>query len=209
MLDTHLRPLKDQIFDSITSLVPIALSPLHITVLAFLAGIQSCIYAASAKLLPSLIFWTLNRVLDCLDGAVARKRDQASDFGGFLDLLCDFIIYSAIPISCALSLEDAGKSVWLSVAVLEASFHVNNFVLFYVAAIIEKQKGSGKAGAKKVEELTSIAMRPALIEGTESAVFFTAKLTFPEHLQLLSWCMALLVCVGIVQRTVWLAYALL
>tara|TARA_R110002003_G_scaffold448_5_gene19859 strand:+ start:13841 stop:14470 length:630 start_codon:yes stop_codon:yes gene_type:complete len=208
MLDIHLRPLKDRIFDSLTTLVPTSISPLHITILAFLAGIQSCIFAASANLLPSLVLWVLNRALDCLDGAVARKRGQASDFGGYVDLLCDFIIYSAIPICCALGSGHADESVWLAIAVLEATFHVNNFVLFYVGAVVEKHKHHGNEHEKKVAELTSIAMRPALIEGTESAVLFTAMLIFPGYLSHLSWCMAVFVCVGIVQRTVWLAAAL-
>ncbi|KAI4273163.1 MAG: hypothetical protein LQ337_004835, partial [Flavoplaca oasis] len=38
-----------------------------------------------------LLFWILNRALDCLDGALARHRGTASELGGFLDLLGDFI----------------------------------------------------------------------------------------------------------------------
>jgi len=161
--------------------------------------------------LLSTTFWALNRALDCLDGAVARKRNQSSDLGGFFDLLGDFIVCSAIPISCALAQNDHvdSRGVWLSVAVLEASFHVNNFVLFYIGAILEKRKGSGKANHdSRVKELTSVAMRPALIEGTESAIFFTAMLMFSGYLQQLAWFMAILVCVGIVQRIMWLADAL-
>ncbi|KAI4693996.1 uncharacterized protein J4E84_002575 [Alternaria hordeiaustralica] len=209
MLDIQLRPIKDTLFDSITPLVPSICSPLAITFLAFSSGVISCIYAASNNTLASTTFWALNRALDCLDGAVARKRNQSSDLGGFFDLLGDFIVYSATPISCALALngEPNAKSIWLSVAVLEASFHVNNFVLFYIGAILEKRKGSGKDGSR-VKELTSVAMRPALIEGTESAAFFTAMLIFPRYLQHLSWTMALLVCLGIAQRTNWLVQAL-
>ncbi|KAI4941682.1 hypothetical protein J4E91_010556 [Alternaria rosae] len=209
MLDIQLRPIKDTLFDSVTPFVPSACSPLAITFLAFASGVISCITAASNNTLASTTFWALNRVLDCLDGAVARKRNQSSDLGGFFDLLGDFIIYSAIPISCALARneEPNAKSVWLSVASLEASFHVNNFVLFYIGAILEKRKGSGKDGSR-VKELTSVAMRPALIEGSESAAFFTAMLMFPRYLQHLSWTMAFLVCLGIAQRTKWLVQAL-
>ncbi|KAF2240560.1 hypothetical protein BU26DRAFT_572507 [Trematosphaeria pertusa] len=206
MLDIHLRPLKDALFDSITPMVPSFITPAHITLLAFLCGIQACLHSASGIPLLSTAFWILNRALDCLDGAVARHRHQSSDLGGFLDLLGDFIVYSAIPIACALSIHHSDLSLWLPVAVLEASFHVNNFVLFFVAAVVEKQKAGGDE--PKVKELTSIAMKPALIEGTESALFFTAMLTCPRYLPQLSWCMAFLVCVGIAQRTSWLAKAL-
>ena len=211
MFDIQLRPLKDTLFDSITPLVPSQCSPLTITFFAFVSGVIACFYAAVDKPLLSTTFWALNRALDCLDGAVARKRNQSSDLGGFFDLLGDFIIYSAIPIGCALARNDRANSsgVWLSVAVLEASFHVNNFVLFYIGAILEKRKGSGKANHdSRVKELTSVAMRPALIEGTESAILFTGMLMFPSYLRQLAWFMAILVSLGIAQRTVWLVQAL-
>jgi phosphatidylglycerophosphate synthase len=206
MLDIQLRPLKDRIFDTITPLIPQSITPLHVTLVAFLCGTQACYYAANDRCAPSITFWIFNRALDCLDGALARHRHQASDLGGFLDLLGDFIVYSAIPIACALPSQESGRSLWLPIAALEASFHVNNFVLFYVAAIIEKRTVTGQQ--KKSNELTSLAMKPALIEGTESAVFFTAMLAFPQYLAQLSWCMFILVTIGIAQRTMWLAKAL-
>jgi phosphatidylglycerophosphate synthase len=204
MLDIQLRPLKDRLFDAITLLVPRYIIPLHVTLLAFICGIQASYFAAHSRNAQSILFWSLNRAFDCLDGALARHRHQASDLGGFLDILGDFIIYSAIPIACALPFQDIGPSLWIPIAALEASFHINNFVLFYVAAIVEKRS----TPENKRKELTSLSMQPALIEGTESAVFFTAMLVCPEYVAQLSWCMLFLVGFGIVQRVVWLAKAL-
>lgn len=148
------------------------------------------------------MLWLLNRVLDCVDGALARQRKCASDLGGLLDLLGDFIIYSLIPISCALGSSDkSNTSLWLSVTAVEASFHVNNFVLFYVAAVVEKTKAKGDEQGTK--ELTSVAMRPALIEGFESGAIFTLMIWLPDHVELLCWLMTSLVCIGVIQRVVW------
>src|SRR5262245_49730049 len=36
----------------------------------------------------------LNRILDGLDGAVAR-RTKVTDFGGYLDIVCDLLFYAA------------------------------------------------------------------------------------------------------------------
>lgn len=231
MLDTPLRPLKDRIFDPVARSIPLFVTPLHLTLLAFISGLISCIYAATDHPVASLTFWFLNRALDCLDGGVARLRSQQSDFGGFLDLLGDFIVYSAIPISCGLSsaarARDATGTLWLAIAVVEASFHVNNFVLFYVGAVVEKRRGlvalkkammknrnAGGEGAmgdregeeveERVKQLTSVAMRPALIEGVESAVLFTIMLAWPAYTELACWLMAGLVSVGICQRVVWI-----
>lgn len=78
---------------------------------------------------------------------------------------------------------------------VEASFHVNNFVLFYVAAV------AAKRGEK---ELTSVTMRPALIEGFESGVIFTAMLVWPEWITWLCWGMSAAVAVGVGQRVTYL-----
>ena len=218
MLDIQLRSVKDHLFDPLSRAVPQSISPLHITLLAFISGLACCYLASTDQPTPSLSLWLINRALDCLDGAVARQRGQTSDLGGFLDLLGDFIIYSLIPICCGLSTA-AGKgeswNLWLSVAVLEASFHINNFVLFFVAAILEKRKASAvkndrdeAEGDFKVKELTSVAMRPALVEGMESGILFTIMLAAPARTELVCWFMAFLVGIGICQRVVWLVPAM-
>lgn len=235
MLDTPLRPLKDRIFNPICRHIPTFITPLHLTLLAFLSGLISCTFAATDNPTASLIFWSLNRALDCLDGGVARYRSQQSDLGGFLDLLGDFIVYSSLPISCGLSTAARGSSgtptacneggLWLAIAVVEASFHVNNFVLFYVGAVVEKRRGAvalekdiresgdeardghnketGREAEKRVKELTSVAMRPALVEGVESAIMFTIILAWPAWTEWICWLMAGLVSVGICQRVIW------
>ncbi|KAL8941108.1 MAG: hypothetical protein Q9216_002440 [Gyalolechia sp. 2 TL-2023] len=211
MFDISLRPLKDGLFDPICKYVPAFITPLHVTGLAFTFGLLCCysISVTHTNNTLSLFFWALNRSLDCLDGALARHRGTASDLGGFLDLLGDFIIYSLLPIAIArASPPDTGSSLWMSVAVLEATFHVNNFVLFYVAAIAEKSSNMGDTGKGKKKELTSVMMRPALIEGMESGLIFTAMLVYPSALQALSWTMAGLVTVGIFQRTLWVVQVL-
>lgn len=232
MLDISLRPLKDKIFDPLTATIPSFVTPLQLTGLAFLSGIASCIAAAYERPAQALTFWLLNRVLDCLDGALARRRNQSSDLGGFLDLLSDFVVYSAIPICCTLGLPTpvvlhtsfSGAELqrrWLAVSIAEASFHVNNFVLFFVAAVTERKKAeravaaAGKGVAKgkddedvKVKELTSVSMRPALVEGTESGVIFTLMLAYPPWTEALCWLMSAGVAIGIAQRVSWTIRAL-
>ena len=80
---------------------------------------------------------------------------------------------------------------WRTVALLEATFHINNFVLFYISAVV---------AAKPDDELTSVSMRPALVEGLESGLLFTAMFMWPQHLTTLCWVMSGAVVVGIGQR---------
>lgn len=217
MFDITLRPLKDNYIDPLCAVIPRQISPLQLTFAAFICGVGSCGAAASGSTFWAVWLWMLNRLLDCLDGAVARQRGESSDLGGFLDLLSDFIIYSAIPICCAIGLLDVhgsgGIRRWLAVAIVEATFHINNFVLFYVAGVAEKRKAAAatsgpskedKAAKCNVEELTSLIMRPALVEGAESGLVFTIMLAFPARTEILCWLLAGGVIVGITQRVLWL-----
>ena len=204
MFDIQLRSLKDKIFDPCCQLVPPSIRPLQVTAAAFIAGFLSCYSASHNRILLSIGFWFLNRTLDCLDGALARYRKSASDLGGYFDLLGDFVIYSLIPIAIATG-ENASSNRWAAVASLEATFHVNNFILFYVAAVLEKKQSIKDTNTN---ELTSVMMRPAVIEGAESGLLFTAMLAFPNALEGLCWMMAGLVTIGIIQRTIWVTAAL-
>lgn len=202
----------DKLIFPLSRLVPRFVSPLHLTVLAFVCGVTTCWHVSHGNSLRALLFWGLNRLLDGLDGTVARQRREASELGAFLDLLGDFCVYSAIPVCCGLAVasEDLkppfpsmapANSPWLSIAVLQASFHLNNFVLFYGAAIVEKQKRDGKPPAEKS---TGIATRPALVETFESGVIFTLMIVWTRRIEALSWAMGLLVAVGTIHRAQWL-----
>ena len=198
MFDIPLRQLKDRLFLPVVVFVPGWFSPNHITFIAFVVGLLACLYATSPRFSSLAVYlWLFNRFLDNLDGVLARSRNVASELGGFLDLLSDFIVYSLIPIAVAYGQYVAHGPQWLSISgflaitVLEATFHVNNFVLFYIAAV---------SATKQEGELTTLTMKPALIEGFESGLIFTILFVWPEYVVVMSWAMSLGVVVGTVQR---------
>ncbi|KAG9237301.1 hypothetical protein BJ875DRAFT_164583 [Amylocarpus encephaloides] len=203
MYDNYLRHLKDWIGSPLCRILPSGITANHITLAAFVSGLLAVGTAALSTSSSShwpLVFWLLNRLLDGADGTLARMRGTATALGGFLDLLGDFIIYSLIPAMLAYGQErrftdvpfpDSSMGVdWRAVAMLEATFHINNFVLFYISAV----------AAKSDDELTSVSMRPALIEGLESGLIFTAMFVWPQYLTLLCWGMSVAVIIGIAQR---------
>jgi phosphatidylglycerophosphate synthase len=216
-LDAQAQSLTDNVINPLCHLVPSFVSPLHLTCLAFICGLISCWQICHEHNFRALIFWGCNRLLGGLDGAVARNRGKESEFGAFLDLLGSFWVYSTIPISCGLAvsaLDDLkqpfthlspSNSPWLSIAVLEAMFHIHNFVLFYAAAVIEKHKQAGK---NPMKELANVAMRPALVESFESGVIFTLMLAWPRRIEALCWAMVLLMGVGTIHKVQWLFRAL-
>ncbi len=44
----------------------------------------------------------LSRLADGLDGAVARATAR-TDYGGYLDIVCDFLFYGAVPLAFVLA----------------------------------------------------------------------------------------------------------
>jgi phosphatidylglycerophosphate synthase len=191
MLDIALRRWKDRLFDPVARLLSALVTPGHITLVAFVCGLLSCVAATNPIYKPTSVYlWLANRFLDRLDGSLARSRNTTTDLGGFLDLLSDFIVYSLPPIAMCLG-QDFSSVDWTALALLEASFYVNNFVLFYSAAV---------AANRKDTELTSVTMRPALIEGFESGLVFSTMLIWPEHIDFWMWGMSLGVAIGICQR---------
>jgi phosphatidylglycerophosphate synthase len=104
---------------------------------------------------------------------VARETNTSSAFGGYLDILCDFIIYAVVPVGIVWGQESidpwVGVScsrvrVWVILSLLMGTYFVNAASLFMLSALIEA-RGNGKA---KTKEKTSVTMPAGLIEGTVS-----------------------------------------
>ena len=194
MFDIPLRQWKDELANPLVCRLPEWITPGKITLAALNAGLIACLLASFPMYRRwALGLWALNRLLDCFDGSLARSRGAATELGGFFDLLGDFIVYSLLPIFIGIGQErlTATSIGWVSIATLEVSFHINNFILFYVAAVASKRKDG---------ELTSVTMTPALVEGFEAGLCFTIMLIFPGMITLWSWLMSLAVGIGIVQR---------
>lgn len=170
------------------------LQPDRVTQVACLFGL-ACAFAAGMGFYGlALVFWLTNRVLDGLDGTLARARGLQSDWGGYQDIVLDHIVYAAIPLGLALH---SGESrVVMACAVLQASYFVNTISWCYLAALMEKRR----VGAGHLGEMTSVAMPAALIEGTETVLFFCAFLLWPALAAPLFWLKAILVSVGVYQR---------
>ncbi|MFT4632687.1 MAG: phosphatidylglycerophosphate synthase [Candidatus Pseudothioglobus sp.] len=77
----------------------------QITLLGFSLGIIAMVCIALQYYLPGLALILLNRLCDGLDGAIARAS-SITDLGGYLDIVLDFIFYSAIVFGFVLAQPD-------------------------------------------------------------------------------------------------------
>lgn len=84
--------------------------PLVLTGLGWAVGVGACVAAGLGLWRIALVLWLANRLLDGLDGPVARRRG-ATDLGGFLDLVADFSIYAGFVVGVAVAVPDARVAV--------------------------------------------------------------------------------------------------
>lgn len=145
-------------------------------------------WAAALPLLAS-------RIADGLDGAVARARGK-TDFGGYLDIVCDFVFYAAIPM--AFVLRDPGVNA-VAGAFLLASFYVNGTTFLGFAVLAERRGMETRARGEK-----SLYFTAGLLEGTETIGFFVVLCLVPWAFAPLAWAFGAL-CFVTAGARVWLA----
>jgi phosphatidylglycerophosphate synthase len=194
MFDEPLRRFKDRVGGPLAGRLS-GISPIAISTLALVIGLSASFAAYEHHYATALGLWILNRILDGLDGLIARLHHKQSDFGGYVDILSDFVIYAALPLGLV-----AGSPTiehYLALSILLAVFYVNAASWMYLAAILEKH------AAHAPEKQTTIVMPAGLIGGFESIVAYGIFLLFPAHISVLFSIFAALVFITIIQRLIW------
>ncbi len=140
MLDPLTRPIKDRLLDPLARALAMRVSANTVTLAALVMGIGAAVAAGRGNWITALLAWGVNRMLDGLDGSIARAKGLQSDFGGYLDILADFVVYASIPVAVAIRVAD--PRVWLSTCVMLASFYINAASWMFLSAVLEK-RGAG------------------------------------------------------------------
>ena len=132
-----------------------------------------------------------SRLADGLDGAVARARGK-TDFGGFLDIVCDFAFYGAVPL--AFVLHDPGAN-GVAGAFLLFSFYVNAATFLGYAVLAEKHGLESRSRGEK-----SLYFTAGLMEGTETILTFVVLSLWPTAFAPLAWVFGVLCLVTATAR---------
>jgi len=115
-----LRDLKDRVLAPVAQTIGHNVSPLAISLIAFVAG---------------------------LDGTLARLQGRSSDLGAYLDLLLDFAVYAALPIALVLGQPSLPRLVALGF--LLGTFYLNAASWMCLAAILERRgRGAATSGER-------------------------------------------------------------
>jgi phosphatidylglycerophosphate synthase len=177
MFDAQLRPLIDRLLSPIgRGLVALGMTANQVTMIGAAFGLIAAGCVAAGLFYPALWFVIANRVIDGLDGAVARAS-RSSDFGGYLDIVSDFIFYSSIPLAFAVARPETA----LAAAFLIFSFIGTATSFLGFAILAEKHQVTTQIRGKK-----AFYYLGGLTEGTETILLFLAMLVWPDYFSLMA-----------------------
>ena len=175
MIDTHLRHYVQKGFEAMAKpLIAINLSPTQITLMAFAAGLISCVFVCLRTFpfrMAAIACGAVSALLDILDGTVARATNRSSPLGSFLDLILDRIV-EAVFILAFVYIYPAAQWPGMVFLILV----IINFSCFLLAGTLFPNTG------KK-----SIHYESGLVERTETFILFGLMLIFPETAPWLLW----------------------
>jgi phosphatidylglycerophosphate synthase len=165
-----------------------------LTWLGFAIGMAAAVAIALQVWMVGLVLLLASRLLDGLDGSVARLT-QPTDAGGFLDIALDFLFYAAIPLAFAVAVPSANA---LPAAVLLASFIGTGSSILAFAVMAEKRGLTDTALPGK-----SFYFLGGLTEATETITVFAAMCIWPEHFAVLAYGFAALCAITTGMRVGW------
>lgn len=201
MLDRHaLRILKPAIEFGAAALHRMGCNADHVTLAGFGFGMVAAALIATGHYTLAIAFILASRVLDGLDGAVARLCGT-TDRGAFLDIGLDFLFYGAIPLAFALADPNANA---LAAAVLLAAFIGTGSTFLAYAIIAEKRGLKSTAYPSK-----SFYYLGGLTEGTETVACFVVMCLWPSQFAVIAYVYAGLCTLTTVTRLVagWKAFS--
>ena len=191
MFDAQLRPLVDRVLDPVGALVArTGVTANQISFAGFALGLGAAVAVAVGAGTSAVLLISANRLLDGLDGAVARSTGS-TDLGAYLDITLDFLFYSAVPFAFAVA-DPANATA--------AAFLIFSFVgtgsSFLAFAIIAQKRGisteiRGKKGFFYLGGLT---------EGSETIIFLLVVAFWPDLFVPLAWVFGCLCWITTVTR---------
>ena len=196
MFDIWLRRRIDPALDWIGSgLANRRVSANAITLAGAVIGVAAAVLIAHGQWVAALALIVANRVLDGVDGAVAR-HSKPTTWGGYLDSLADYVFYVAVPLGFACA---NPANVWPAL-LLVSSFTLTAVSFLALAAIL--------AGRDMGHVQKSFTYTTGFMEGGETIAAFVLMCLFPNQFPLLAATFAVL-CIATVGQRLWLAHAML
>ncbi len=203
MFDSVLRGVVGPVLDrAATSLDRPGITPDRLTVLGLVTGLASAATAAAQWWWWSLALWLLSRVLDGLDGALARQRRRGTGpgepvqvAGGFLDITADFVVYGATVLGVAVGATAGEGAAWQPFAAVLLAYYVNGTAFLAFSSAAERS-------GRQIDDGRSFSFLASLAEGAETIAVHTVWLLLPWYAGQIASVWAVVVALSAAQRIV-------
>lgn len=162
-----------------------------LTLIGLLVGLACLPLVAIEAYGWALVCCLANRMIDGLDGAVARIRGP-TDFGGYADIVADMVFYAAVVFGFALARPE--NAVWAALLLAAFVGTASSFLGYAVVATKRGEPQSTPRGRK------SFHYAAGLIEGSETIGFIVTMMIFPEFFRYLSIAFTILCLVTVLAR---------
>ncbi len=194
MLDAWMRSRIDPPLNRIGRLaVGAGLRANHVTYTGVAVGIAAAAAIALEAYIAGMLLFFANRILDGLDGAVAR-HSKLTDFGGYIDIVGDFVIYAVFVFGFALARPEENA---VAAAFLILSFVGTGSSFLAYAIFAEKRNITTDIRGRK-----SLFYLGGLTEGSETIAAFALMCLFPSYFAVIAWIFGALCWVTTVTRAV-------
>ena len=203
MLDRPMRALIDRPVDALArALDRPRITPDGLTLAGLAIGLGSAVAAGLQWWAVALVLWLLSRVIDGLDGALARRRRAAlpdgtphSEAGGFLDITADFVVYGATVVGVAVGATTGFDAPWWPFLAVLLAYYINGAAFLAFSSIAERT-------GRQLDDGRSLSFLGRIAEGTETIVVHALWLVLPFWAAPIAIGWAALVGVSAVQRMV-------
>ncbi len=192
MLDAKLRPLIDPPLNRAGGwLAARGASANAVTGVGIVVGLLAAVAIYQGAFGVAIGMILTGRLLDGLDGAVARATAK-TPFGGYLDIVGDFIFYVSVPLAFGL----AQRGDLVPALVLVASFALTGVSFLAFAAVAAEEGLDTAAHGEK-----SFFYSTGLAEGAETILAFLLMCLFPQYFGAIAYAFAVLCGLTVVQRS--------
>lgn len=194
MIDPKITPLIRKLLEPPARLlIKLGISADQVTIVGFVIGLLAVPALIFEQYIVALIVILLNRIADGLDGAVARMT-QLTDAGGYLDIVLDFIFYSAVVFGFLLAVPEQNM---IAAGVLLVSFMGTGATFLAFASVAAKRGIASPDYPNK-----SLHYMGGLTEGFETIVAFIVFCLWPHHFPVLAYIFAAACWITAISRLV-------
>ena len=188
MIDAALRRGIAPPLDAVgRRLCGIGVRPEWVTALGWGIGVGACVAVGMRQWPIALVLWLANRLLDGLDGPVARAVAPTAR-GGFLDIVADFSVYGGFVLGVAIGVPSAR----LACVALLLSYYASGTAFLALSSLADRRGFS--------DEQRSLCFVGGLAEGAETIVVYVLLCLLPADAATIAWAFAVAVAITAGQR---------